>query len=255
MAPVARTLTAASRTLSAYVLCTLYALAAGPIGILLAMALDRPIILYRLGAAGNRLLLRVSGIRYRVEGPGQLLGRAAVYCFNHASNLEPPIAFLLLQPLFPRLRVVYKKSLRRLPILGRCFEIGGFIPIDRRDREQSTRALADAAQAMRDGNSFMMFPEGTRSRTGELLPFKKGAFVLAIDAQAPLVPVAIVGARRAMRRGSPFIWPVDDIVVRIGQPVETAGATYDDRERLMDEVRRSITQMIGLSPKPAADSC
>jgi len=85
-----------------------------------------------------------------------------------------------------------------------------------------------------------MFPEGTRSRTGELLPFKKGAFVLAIDAQAPLVPVAIVGARRAMRRGSPFIWPVDDIVVRIGQPVETAGATYDDRERLMDEVRRSI---------------
>jgi 1-acyl-sn-glycerol-3-phosphate acyltransferase len=243
MTPVLRTTIAAVRTLSAYVLCSVYAVAAGPLGILLAIALDRPMILYRLGAIGNWLLLRVSGIRYHVEGPGRLLDRSAIYCFNHASNLEPPIAFLLLQPLFPRLRVVYKKSLRRLPILGRSFEIGGFIPIDRRDREQSTRALADAAQALRDGNSFMMFPEGTRSRTGELLPFKKGAFVLAIDAQAPLVPVAIIGARHAMRRGSPIIWPVD-ISVRIGLPVDTSGATYEDRERLMEEVRASIAQMI-----------
>jgi 1-acyl-sn-glycerol-3-phosphate acyltransferase len=244
MAPILHTAVAAFRTLSAYVVCTLYALMAGPPGILLAIALGRPIILYRLGAFGNWLLLRVSGIRYHVEGPGGLLhDRSAIYCFNHASNLEPPIAFLLLQPLFPKLRVIYKKSLRRLPILGRCFEIGGFIPIDRRDSEQSRQALADAAQALRDGNSFMMFPEGTRSRTGELLPFKKGAFVLAIDAQAPLVPVAIIGAQRAMRRGSPFIWPAR-ITVRIGLPVDAAGATYDDRDRLMDEVRASIARMI-----------
>jgi 1-acyl-sn-glycerol-3-phosphate acyltransferase len=245
MAPIIHTAVAAFRTLSAYLLCTLYTLVAGPPGILLAIVLDRPIILFRLAAAGNWLLLRVSGIRYRVEGPGSLLAdRAAIYCFNHASNLEPPIAYLLLRPLFPRVRAVYKKSLRRLPILGRCFEIGGFVPIDRRDREQSTRALAEAALAVRAGDSFLMFPEGTRSRTGELLPFKKGAFVLAIDAQAPLVPVAIIGAQRAMRRGSPFIWPVDDIVVRIGLPVEAAGSTYEDRERLMDEVRNSIARMI-----------
>lgn len=244
MAPALRTPIAAVRTLSAYVLVALYALAVGPIGILLAIALNRPIILFRLGAAGAWLLLALTGISYRLEGPGCVLGdRAAIYCFNHSSNLEPPVALLVLQPLFPKLRAVYKKSLRRLPILGRCFEIGGFIPIDRRDRDQSTRALADAAQALRDGDSFLMFPEGTRSRTGELLPFKKGAFVLAIDAQAPLVPVAIIGAQHAMRRGSPIIWPVT-IVVRIGLPVESAGAAYEDRERLMEQVRSSIAQMI-----------
>jgi len=244
MDPLSRTAAAAFRTLSAYVLCTLYTLLAGPPGIVVALGLGRPMILYRLAAAGSRLLLRVSGIRCRVEGPGRLLtDRSAIYCFNHASNLEPPIAYLLLEPLFPRMRVIYKRSLRRLPILGRCFDIGGFIPIDRRDREQSTRALAEAARALHEGNSFMMFPEGTRSRTGELLPFKKGAFVLAIDAQAPLVPVAIIGAQRAMRRGSPFIWPAD-IVVRVGLPVESAGSTYDDRDRLMDETRNSIAAMI-----------
>jgi 1-acyl-sn-glycerol-3-phosphate acyltransferase len=239
-----RLLVAATRTLAAYLVLFLYAFLVGPVGIALAILLDRPMLLYQLGALGAWIGLKVTGIAYTVEGPGGLLtDRAAIYCLNHSSNLEPPIIFLVLRRLFPRLRVIYKKSLRRLPVLGRCFEIGGFVPIDRRDREQSDRAIATAAQALRDGNSFLVFPEGTRSRTGELLPFKKGAFVLAIESQAPLVPVAIVGAGAAMRRGSPVIWPVR-VTVRIGQPVESRGSTYDDRDRLMNEVRARIAAML-----------
>jgi 1-acyl-sn-glycerol-3-phosphate acyltransferase len=241
-----RFLVAATRTIAAYLVLFLYTFLAGPVGIAIALLFNWPMLLYQMGAFGAWMGLKLTGISYRVEGPGEILrDRAAIYCLNHSSNLEPPIIFLVIRQLFPRLRVIYKKSLRRLPVLGRCFDIGGFIPIDRRDREQSDRAIAAAAQALREGNSFLVFPEGTRSRTGELLPFKKGAFILAIESQAPLVPIAIIGAGAAMRRGSPVVWPVS-VTVRIGQPVEAHASTYDDRDRLMNEVRARIAAMMAL---------
>jgi 1-acyl-sn-glycerol-3-phosphate acyltransferase len=91
--------------------------------------------------------------------------------------------------------------------------------------------------------SFMIFPEGTRSRTGELLPFKKGGFILALKAQAPVVPIAIKGARDAMRKGSPIIRPVT-VRVRIGQPIETMGKTIADRDELVSSVRTQIAAML-----------
>ena len=80
--------------------------------------------------------------------------------------------------------------------------MGGFIPIDRRNKEAAMRSIEAGAQSIRSGNSFLIFPEGTRSRTDELLPFKKGGFIMAIKAQAPIVPVAIQGGRAAMRRAA-----------------------------------------------------
>ncbi len=99
-----------------------------------------------------------------------------------------------------------------------------------------------------------MFPEGTRSRTGDLLPFKKGAFIMAIQAQAPIVPVAIVGARRPCDSGSPFIWPTT-IQVKLGAPVETAGMTLEDRDRVIDEVRAAMaacSRSFGRSGRPCS---
>ena len=92
------------------------------------------------------------------------------------------------------------------------------------------RSIEAGAASIRAGNSFLIFPEGTRSRTAELLPFKKGGFLMAITAQAPIVPVAVQGGRAAMRRGSWIMWPVI-INIRVGEPVETAGMRVEDRDR------------------------
>ena len=91
-----------------------------------------------------------------------------------------------------------------------------------------------------------MFPEGTRSRTGELLPFKKGGFVMALEAQAPIVPVAICGGRSSMRKGSPIVRPAT-VVVRTGKPIPTAGLTYADRNKLIRRVRTEIEALLAES--------
>jgi 1-acyl-sn-glycerol-3-phosphate acyltransferase len=162
---------------------------------------------------------------------------------NHTSNVEPPILYAALSDLFPRLRIVYKAELRKLPILVNAFDLGGFVPLQRGNPEQSLPAIEQAAEALREGNSFLIFPEGTRSRTGALLPFKKGGFVMALKAQAPVVPVAIVGARDAMEKGSFVIKPVT-IEVRFGEPVETRGMAPTDRDALAVTVRARVAALL-----------
>src|SRR4029077_13324115 len=107
----------------------------------------------------------------------------------------------------PRLRTIYKAALRKLPVLVWAFDVAGFVPIERANREQSLPGVERATQAPSAVNSFFIFPEGTRSRTGDLLPFKKGGFLMAIRAQAPIVPVAITGGTAALRRGSRPVYP------------------------------------------------
>jgi 1-acyl-sn-glycerol-3-phosphate acyltransferase len=237
-------LIAAVRSLAAYVAVSLYVVFAGIPAILLALLSRSPSVLYKTGLGGIRLGLWLTGIRSVVEGQEHLQRhRAAVYCVNHSSNLEPPVVFAALSPLFPNLRVLYKAELRKLPILVRAFDLAGFVPLERGNRDQSLPAIDRAATALRKGASFMIYPEGTRSRTGELLSFKKGGFIMAIKGGAPVVPVAIDGARDAMRKGSLIIRPVT-IRLRFGPPIDTASMTMTDRDRLIDCVRSSIQTML-----------
>lgn len=186
------------------------------------------------------MALTIVGVKIRVHGAEHIqTHRAAVYAFNHSSNLEPPIAFVALKRLFPRLHVLYKAELRKLPVLVWVFDAAGFVPVQRQNREQSMPAVDRAVEALKAGSSFMIFPEGTRSRTGELLPFKKGGVIMALRAEAPVVPSAISGARAAMHRGSPIIHPVI-VDITFCPPIETKGRVFADRDALVDEVRAAI---------------
>jgi 1-acyl-sn-glycerol-3-phosphate acyltransferase len=242
---LARILIAAIRSVAAYVGVSLYVAVTAPIGMALAVGFRWKDVLYVLGHGGVTLGAALAGISTRVSGRENIpADQAVIFCSNHQSNLDPPILF---NALHPRLHILFKAELKKLPLLGRVFQIGGFVPIDRANRESSMAAIEQAAQSLRDGNCFLTFPEGTRSRTGALLPFKRGPFLMALKAQVPVVPVAVQGGSTSMRRGSWLIRPAT-VVVRIGEPIETKGMSVADREVLADQVRQRVEQMLVVNP-------
>ena len=235
----------AIRSAIAYVLIILYILIVGPIGLFVGGVLRWKRGMYVLGHGGVGAALALTGIRYRVAGREQMPpDTAVVFCSNHESNVDPAVLF---RALHPRLHILYKAELRNVPLMKTVLDVGGYVPVDRRDRERAMHSLAQGAASLRAGNSFLIFPEGTRSRTGALLPFKKGGFIMAIQAQAPIVPVAIMGGRNAMRKGSAFVRPVR-VSVRIGQPVPTTGLTVDDRDELVARVRGDVQRLLDQGP-------
>ena len=233
-------LIAAVRSVLTYVVVSLYVLIVGPIALAIGIGLKNKTALYGPGHLGVGLALGLSGIRYRVRGREHIpSGRPVVFCSNHESNVDPPVLF---QALHRRLHVLFKAELTKVPVLGAVMIGGGFVPVERDRREASMASIERAAESIRSGNSFLIFPEGTRSRTAEMLPFKKGGFIMAIKAQAPIVPVAVSGGRSAMRKGSWVVRPVM-VDVRIGEPVETTGMSLDDRDDLIEIVRTRIEKL------------
>jgi len=235
---------AAIRSVVTYVVALAYIAIVGPIGLMVALVLRWKRGLYALGHAGVALALGLSGIRYRVAGLSNVPGEPVVFCSNHESNVDPPVLFLALHP---QLHILYKAELHKFPIMGKVFDLGGFVPVPRENREQAMQAIERGADSIRSGNSFLIFPEGTRSRSGELLPFKKGGFIMAIKAQAPIVPVAVQGGRDSMRRGSWIVRPVT-VSIRIGAPIETSGFRLDERNAVIETTRNRMTALLAEGP-------
>ena len=198
--------------------------------------------MYRWGMAIMRLGIRAAGIRVRVIGLENVPAEASIVMSNHVSNLDPPV----LLPAIPGMTsVMLKKSLMKIPLLGTAMRMGKFVPVARgHSREDAIQSVAASAEAMRAGLHLMVFPEGTRSPDGRLLPFRKGAFFLAMETNAPIVPVVIHGTARMMSRDSLRITPGEAIVQFL--PARRA-KDYASREELSDAVREDMQRALGHS--------
>jgi 1-acyl-sn-glycerol-3-phosphate acyltransferase len=183
----------------------------------------------------GRQLLRLTGLEVTVRGLERLReGQPYVFASNHASLVD---IWVLLTYLPGRLRFIAKRELYRVPLLGAALRATRTIPIDRQHREAAAQAYESAARDVRSGRSVIVFVEGTRTRTGRLQEFKKGGFVLAITAGVPVVPVYLSGTYATLRKGSIRLRR-HPITLTIGEPIPTAGLTYDDRERLLERCRQ-----------------
>jgi 1-acyl-sn-glycerol-3-phosphate acyltransferase len=177
-----------------------------------------------------KAVLWAAGVKVVVRNPEHIAppGQTRVYVSNHVSWFE----IFALASVIPHYRFVAKKELASLPVFGRAAREVAGIFIDRNNRKAAFDAYAAAAEQIRGGINVAVYPEGTRGRSYELRPFKKGPFVLAIAAQVPVVPVVSWGTREVQGKG--------EIAIHSGvceltflEPVPTAGMTYEDRDRLV----------------------
>jgi 1-acyl-sn-glycerol-3-phosphate acyltransferase len=199
--------------------------------------------LYRMGITGGRLALWLSGVRLEVHGLEKIPhGRAAIYMPNHQSNCDPPAVITILPPVL----VLAKQEFFRVPVLGWAIRYRGFIPVDRKNRERAMAAVEQAVESMKRGNSFLAFPEGTRSPDGRLQTFKKGLFVMAIKAGALIVPVSVSGARKIMPKGQFAIHP-GLVRITIQEPIRAADYAPERRRELIQLTRQAILK--GLDPE------
>ncbi len=183
-----------------------------------------------------------SGVRLTVENRAELKpDQPYVFMANHASSIDIWASFRAI-PF--RVRMIAKKQLARIPLFGWVMWAGRFIFIDRQSATAARRSIQDAGVRISRGCSVFIFPEGTRTRDGQLGEFKKGGFHLAMEAGVPIVPIALHGTRALMPRGSLRV-KSGRIKAIIGAPIPTKGLKAEDRMALLQQVRGSIASMLG----------
>lgn len=200
--------------------------------------------IHALVALWARLILLLSGVRVRVEGTENIpTGRAVVFLSNHQGAFDIPV----LQGFIPvQFRWVAKKSLFSVPLIGWSMTLAGYIAIDRENAAEALRSMEAAAAKIRNGTSVLIFPEGTRSDTGKLLPFKRGGFMLAAKSGVPIIPVAVSGTNVIMKRGRVSVRPAS-VRVRFGRPIETGGAEDKHlRNRTKEAIEALYTDIQGV---------
>jgi 1-acyl-sn-glycerol-3-phosphate acyltransferase len=218
-----------------------YTFAAGLVGIPYAFLTGDARILFWLSRFGVRIGFALARIRIVTHGLEKIsAGSHFIYMMNHNSNLDAPAVFLKIPG---PVRILAKKELFRLPVLATAMRMGGFVPVDRSNREAAIESARSAARIAASGSSFLIAPEGTRSRTGDLLPFKKGGFHIAIDSRVPVVPITVVGAFELMPPGSFGIRP-GTIEIFFHDPIATTGLQSRDRFELIARVRAPMEEVL-----------
>jgi 1-acyl-sn-glycerol-3-phosphate acyltransferase len=189
-----------------------------------------------VGGAWSRVLLRLLRVEVSVRGLEHAPAGPAVYAANHGSALDILVVFGHLPVDF---RIVYKRSLSLVPLLGWSIWLGGHVPIDRSHPFRAKRSLEEAAARIRSGTSVVVFPEGTRSPDGGVRRFKRGSFSLALEAGVPIVPVSLAGVKRVVPHGIASLRP-GRIQVALAPPVTVEGRSPAEAEALAEEVRRVV---------------
>jgi 1-acyl-sn-glycerol-3-phosphate acyltransferase len=221
---------------------TLYTIVLGATSIVSSLFDNRGYFAHRCARAWSWLILKTTGVRVAVDGLDRLTP-AATYVFvsNHQSNYDTPVIFSSLPY---QLRIIAKESLARFPVLGWHLKRGKHLFVDRQNPDRA--GIFKRWRALVSQASLMVYAEGTRSRDGRVAKFKAGSFLLAIEAQLPIVPIAVIGTRAVMPKGRLRTEPADVrlIIHDPIQPPVVAAPTIHDARQLAERVRRIVSATV-----------
>jgi 1-acyl-sn-glycerol-3-phosphate acyltransferase len=198
-------------------------------------------VIHRFSHFWAFLHLKLCGIEVLSKGRENLLKPPYIIMCNHQSALDIFVLYIALPFLF---KWVAKRQLFSIPFVGWVMKRASYISLDRENPRDGLKAINDAAQKIREGMNIIVFPEGTRSKDGKLLPFKKGVFSLAVRAGVPVIPIGISGTSRLQPKGSLMPKEKGVIYVNIGKPILIIGDKTSEKARIMDEVRTSIEKLM-----------
>ncbi len=230
------------RTLFIGVFLSLYILLVGPPLLVYTLITKNPDPVYWAGVKGVMFFVRVVGVRIRVRGLERIPRGVCLFVANHTSSADAPA---VVGAIPRRIAILLKESLFKWPIAGQAFTLAHFIRVNRGARDSAIASVEKATEALKSGQSFLIYPEGTRSPDGRLQEFKKGAVVMAITAGVPIVPMVCSGAHRVMGKRSLVIHP-GEILVEFLQPIDASKYSLEERDDLNEHVRQVMAA--GLPP-------
>src|SRR5216683_4377714 len=227
----------------AMALCTLVL---GPPLILLTLVTKSATLMYWTGVKMVVYVTRIAGEKVTVEGRENIPPGVCLFAANHTSNADAPA---IVGAIPRRIAILGRKSLFDIPIVGSAFRLAKFVPVDRGNRDAALASVKQAVEYIKTGLSFLVYPEGTRSPDGRMHRFKKGSFVMAIEAGVPIVPVVCSGAHRIMKKNSLVIHP-GRVTVRFGKPIDVSSYTVEQRSVLAQQVHDVIAAQLPEDQKP-----
>jgi 1-acyl-sn-glycerol-3-phosphate acyltransferase len=232
---------AGARLILCCIVIVLYLIIVGIPVLTFCRIVSNPALALRLSKLLDRIVMSIAGTRIITEGSEKVdLKRGCVYVLNHRSLMDSLVAFYALPG---DLRFLAKKELYKIPLVNFALRTMGMIEVDRSNPEAAANSIDRAVSHLQNGKSVAMFPEGTRNRGEGLLSFKKGAFVLAIKAQVPIVPVVLIGAEESIAPDTIFLYPAT-IRVIFHDPIDTKGMDLEQRNELLEQTRQVMEQTL-----------
>jgi len=222
-----------------------------PLVTLVGMVSSTAAVIDRLIRLWASSIVGAAGLHVEISGVEKLAAdQRYIFICNHTSYLDIPCLLTVIpQPL----RFLAKKSLFQVPVFGWGLKAAGFIPIDRKNRKTAVRSFDLAGERIRKGNSILVFPEEGRSSTDTMKPFKRGAFLLALRSNLPIVPLSLEGTYQALPVGRFRILPAR-IRVTISDPIETSALSISQKDELIESTRGIIEAMLRRSTPAANES-